>query len=727
VSEDRISTETGFFQDVGDVLSKIWRILKDNDLLKSKPKVLTFIRESQTHSCKQVYKISCADENPHKVVNLLQEPTTFGQYGVFLQEIDATMDLAGSFDKRTLEDYLLETGLKMQNVDQTLFTGTILDNDHFVGKNCLSYMENGRRFKLFNKFVQSMETNAVRDRVGNHIFDWVTQNNSQRAKSRDKGLYRGLTQAEVTFYTDKVPSIAEMEHSVLSLLRRVPKHLVYSTPISEQWFAICDMFKHSLIVEDTEIDEALVGLFVNTETERISGQWLSNYTSKRDWCENHLTLQKILPIDTVKLLFYYKTSVTQKGKNIKKLETITINATKKHKLMQTNTCIFSPKLFSLTNKSDKSEFVYKSGLQEHKNCTLELLCRSNEDQPQQYMAAKSDILSRLLTNAIFPNTCDAIHNAETKNRNAIIELTRLSPVLDNVIKWGNLEDLDIFVPYNIYGFKPLVTHLGMQYLLILGTTEDANVGIVYGNKQVTIALEPLELSVFQMSSDGVYYLPAFETIGSITITGLEYSEDLELLSVLEIYLKIQNEFNGFYDPESTVKTNMDIPKQQCGNKKIPVLAADEQPMYSTLPDLAEHRHRLVEVVAYGEQKFHGTPRGVIKLVGNQFFRAGADLETKKESLCVGSVVHVKRRKREKHTRRPYAVVEILEPGAWWFGEYKTLPFVNKLKTGKVIKTKNVIVNGVNRKVFLHEDGEVYRCRKCKLEERIIPGYDLSTV
>ncbi len=225
LEENLVDKNRHVYKENGKTLSNIWKILKAAGLTKSKPKTLV-LNKSAAGYC-QVYKVHCAEEEVSTVMNFLEKPAMLGEFGLHLQEIDAAVDVAGTFDKREIENYLMETGFRMEGDSNATLSKTIIDNDVFVGKNCLSYMDGGNRFKLFNKFVQSMETNAVRNRVGNHIYDWVVQQGTKLANARDMGIDRGVTQAEVTFYTSEAPTLEVMKERVFELLGHIPNSLVY--------------------------------------------------------------------------------------------------------------------------------------------------------------------------------------------------------------------------------------------------------------------------------------------------------------------------------------------------------------------------------------------------------------------------------------------------------------------------------------------------------------------
>jgi hypothetical protein len=205
---------------------------------------------AQTKYYKQEYKIACADEEFDLVMQFLRSKDCHTR-GLFLKDLDVTMDYAGSFDKEEVMDYLTtHQGFRLQD-SHTEGARTILDNDQSVGGNCLTYMETvsglTTRCKIYNKFVQMLECKGVRDSVGQHWKDWVCQKDTRLAKSRDLAAERGLTRAEVTFYCgDDIPDDSLMTDTLGRITQHVTQSLVYSTPYADTWRAYCDSFLHSL-------------------------------------------------------------------------------------------------------------------------------------------------------------------------------------------------------------------------------------------------------------------------------------------------------------------------------------------------------------------------------------------------------------------------------------------------------------------------------------------------
>ena len=163
----------------------------------------------------QDYKIACANVEYGSVLQFLRTKE-YVQRGLFLKDIDVTMDYAGSFDREEVIDYMvINHDFRCQGAVEDA-TKTILDNSDKVGQNCLTYMEtiNGMstRSKIYNKMVQMLECKGVRDSIGCHWKDWVSQDDTRLARARDEASQRGLTRAEVTFYCQNdIPSDEIME------------------------------------------------------------------------------------------------------------------------------------------------------------------------------------------------------------------------------------------------------------------------------------------------------------------------------------------------------------------------------------------------------------------------------------------------------------------------------------------------------------------------------------
>ena len=128
---------------------------------------------------------------------------------------------------------------------------SVLDNTDQVDNNCLAYMEsaNGLRIHctIYNKMVQVLESKDV----GQSWNDWVCQEDTHLAKSRDFCKDCGLTNVEVSLsFEEDVPSDSVIEDCFNRITQTVSPCLAYSTPFADVWRAYCDALFHSLVVID---------------------------------------------------------------------------------------------------------------------------------------------------------------------------------------------------------------------------------------------------------------------------------------------------------------------------------------------------------------------------------------------------------------------------------------------------------------------------------------------
>ena len=166
------------------------------------------------------------------------------------------MNYACSFDREEVIDLLVtDHDFRCQGAVEDA-TKTILDNSDKVGQNCLTYIETindmSTRSKIYNKTVQMLECKRVRDTIGCHWKDWVSQQDTRLARARDEARQRDLTSAEVTFYckNDLIPSDEIMEATVRYIVQYVVTSLVYRTQYAFVWSTYCDSLVHSLVVVD---------------------------------------------------------------------------------------------------------------------------------------------------------------------------------------------------------------------------------------------------------------------------------------------------------------------------------------------------------------------------------------------------------------------------------------------------------------------------------------------
>ena len=233
------------------------------------------------------------------VIEIINDPE-FAESDIFLEDIDITQDFAGSFDKNEIE-YEVQGDIKAHNKKnkEDKYEGgiTFLNNSTYVGDNCLTYMANynGRiRSKIYNKFVQEVESESVRENFGHHLYNWchIKGNLGDAIEAAQK---HGLLRVETTYY-GRIPTREEMEYTIKRWMEVLKPELCYSTPIEKQWICVTEQVSRNLVIKCGNI--VAVCHWINSLTKKIGGV-IKNIDDERDfyWMVSELTFNK--PVDII--------------------------------------------------------------------------------------------------------------------------------------------------------------------------------------------------------------------------------------------------------------------------------------------------------------------------------------------------------------------------------------------------------------------------------------------
>ena len=164
-----------------------------------------------------------------------------------------------------------------------LATHTILDNDFKISRNCLTFIKhtnNGDiRYKFYNKFVQSLESPSVKDLVGSHIGDYISNPNDKLKKAIMLAKDTGILRLEITFYrhatSEKLTKEFILDH-MNYLKELLPSELIYHNPINNQFNLVCNNILHNICIYNPEFNTALITLFQNSLSGKSNGFFLKN-------------------------------------------------------------------------------------------------------------------------------------------------------------------------------------------------------------------------------------------------------------------------------------------------------------------------------------------------------------------------------------------------------------------------------------------------------------------
>ena len=114
-----------------------------------------------------------------------------------------------------LEDHNFRMA-KKYNCEDEYRDHIIMDNDRSVGRNCLTFFYNNCRYKIYNKFVHSLEVKNNKQQIGNNIREWVNNPEERLRETIKNSLDYGCTRLEITFYASdgNLPDIDTIHENI---------------------------------------------------------------------------------------------------------------------------------------------------------------------------------------------------------------------------------------------------------------------------------------------------------------------------------------------------------------------------------------------------------------------------------------------------------------------------------------------------------------------------------
>ena len=714
----------------------------------------------------QEYKIATPNHKYEDVMQFIRSKS-YEPLGLFLKDFDVTMDFAGSFEKDEVVEYLVkECDFRVQgDEDLSISPRTILDNDKFVGRNCLTYVEEIQGFitrqKIYNKMVQMLESQSVRSSVGCHWKDWVTQIDTRLATARDIATTRGLTRAEVTFYVDdktSLPSDNDIELILLGIVDYIPDKLVYSTPFKETWLTYCSCFNHSLIVVDRAQNIGLLVYSFNQVTHKLSGQYINDFESKELWVTERLTFNGNLPIDVIEM------HVVEKDESVKpinlQLDIICNRYFKTYpdKSNEFTTRIVSQKgVYSHVNASNEEldKMLLTAGLVPHKNCIPHVAnTKANNkskvrvqlhlvDTPTVALPMHS-LLKKQSPTDIDTQVELEVQKIEKDKKEFLDELDSCHDKIaqfDNFVEafkqsksttLSNLFSMD-------YPVLAARCH-GKRYRLLLEYNETKL--NVWSNWQLGqdidkfIQRDDVKDKLYDSTSGYIFSLndklatltvrgKAINEWGNWTVyTSIKFTESLT--DVNEGYntrSKSLEKANALQDQLTEI-----VPENRNNNDDgdaIPIKVVEDLQHYPLNPSLTFLPVLTIKLVsAIGWVSYRGKERLLVEVDGTMY-QAGTDLEQKVQNLKRGTRIRIESIKTVRSSRQKEVVCSVIQPGEWYkivnYADCSLYSTISQNKCIRVLDVKEIPVKGDKRKLALTDSGIFRFNKRSKLEKEIRVG------
>ena len=234
----------------------------------------------------QMLKVDIDQFESDKVIEVLSNTENLkfvSNNNILVNDFDFTQDFSGLIKKEEDINWLLiNRDFRMQH-SYDLATHTILDNDFKISRNCLTFIKhtnNGDiRYIFYNKFVQSLESPSVRDLVGSHLGDYISNPNDKLKKTIMLAKDTGILRLEITFYrhaiNEKLTKEFILDH-MNYLKELLPSELIYHNPINNQFNLVCNNNIHNICTFNPQFNTALITLFQNSLTGKSNGFFLKN-------------------------------------------------------------------------------------------------------------------------------------------------------------------------------------------------------------------------------------------------------------------------------------------------------------------------------------------------------------------------------------------------------------------------------------------------------------------
>lgn len=222
-------------------------------------------------------KVSLSDKRIDDVVPTIKERLKIlKQHFIYIHDIDVTVDCAGTIKKLEIYEHIIKTGVDAKSV---------VNNTKKVGNNCISWTSKTdtgikMRTKVYNKFVQMLESSGTYRNIGSVISEFVVNPSAEFRQALIDANKYGLTRVEITVYTDEIFLCEEYENLMDETIGLLSGCKIYITPFEEQWKALVENITNVVTMYDAENEKFQYCHWYNSITGKMQGCIKENVKQK---------------------------------------------------------------------------------------------------------------------------------------------------------------------------------------------------------------------------------------------------------------------------------------------------------------------------------------------------------------------------------------------------------------------------------------------------------------
>lgn len=202
---------------------------------------------------------------------------------VLIRSIDVTIDCARISTRKIIEKYILSRNLAT--------ISDIVNDRRRTGDNCISYLGKcpqlnnaNTRTKIYNKFIQALESSQVLQLLGSRLSHLVASPDTSSMEKLKRFLGTGYTRIELTIYGTTLFASTSYEHAMDELLNNLAECPTFNVPLYEQWHKIVDKLSQVTAVYIESTGTFAYCHWWNSLTRRMQGICKDNISRDKLEC-----------------------------------------------------------------------------------------------------------------------------------------------------------------------------------------------------------------------------------------------------------------------------------------------------------------------------------------------------------------------------------------------------------------------------------------------------------